>query len=464
MSVARTRSRLALWSLTIGLTIALALPGALGCSDEPTSKSSAATAGMTTGAGGNVAGLGGAGGVHVPGSGGANSSGAGMPEMGAPGTSGTGSSGAGGAMDGDPDKPTGPFVHPGLLSTMADLNVAKDNQAIEPWKSALAALKASPSASLTYEMQGPYPSISRGAGTVTGWSQHGNDATACYTQAVLWYITDNATYATNAKNIINAWSSTLVSIGGADVELLAGLQGPLWALAGEILAYTNAGWADADITRAKTMLTDLFLPAMAGFDPDDGANFSTACIFSTMAIAVFTDNRAKFDEAWGAFISTSGCPNDYSLLRNIAPNGQNVESGRDQIHTWLSHMSLASAAEVAFHQGKDPYSLGSNRLQTGAEYWSKYNLGNDVPFDPSVYRCRPGWGPWSSISSAGRGVPTSLGSTSNMMYRAYKRIGLESPYTKQMAAAMGNRVAPPSPANGWANPYVADALLFVMPP
>lgn len=357
------------------------------------------------------------------------------------------------------------FNHPGIMFTKADLDYVKNNQNTEPWKSALDALKATSSGSLTYTMQGPFTAIYREAGNSTGLVEHGKDAQACYVQALLWYITGNSTYATNAINLINAWSGTLTSVGGADVELLAGIQGPLWAMAGEILANSgdDSGWASSDIAQAKNMLTNIFLPAMDGFDPDDGANFSTSCVFSTMAIAVFTDNQVKFDEAWNAFISTAGCPNDYSLPKNIASNGQNVESGRDQVHSWSSYEMLSGTAEIAYNQGKDPYTLFSNRLLTGLEYWCKYNLGNTVPWDESVYRCRAGWGPWSEISSTNRGMPTQQGQVCNMVYRAYKRLGLTAVYTKQVAEAMGNTLVEANSRNGWGDPFIADALLYVVP-
>lgn len=358
------------------------------------------------------------------------------------------------------------FVHPGMISTLADLDVAKNNQTVEPWKSALAALKACPSASLTYAMQGPFTAVWRGSGTTTGWAEMGNDGNAAYVQAVLWYITGNTTYATNAKNIVNAWSHTLVSLNGTDVKLLAGGHAPQWAFAGEILRYTNSGWSSSDITSCENMLKNIFQPVIADYAVSDGANFSTDAILANMSIAVFTNNQALFDEAYGKFTDPSGCPNDFSVVRNIAYNGQNVESGRDQVHSWSSYEALAATAEIAYHQGKDSFSVGTNRLLTGAEYWCKYNLGNTVPYDTSIYRCRSGWGPWATISSTNRGVPTQQGATCRLMYRAYWRKGLtaQEPYTLQMANAMGNTLCPPNARNGWTQPFITDSLLFQIPP
>ncbi|HTN19732.1 MAG TPA: alginate lyase family protein [Pelobium sp.] len=362
------------------------------------------------------------------------------------------------------------IVHNGVLTSIDELNIVKENQNSEPWKSELAALKASASGNINYTMKGPFPNISRtGSGEtsdLTGWSEHGRDATACYVQALLGYITGDVRYTQNAISIINSWSNTLVSVGGNDVELLVGIQAPLWAQAGEILANTNSGWQAADITKAKKMMTNIFLPAIDDFDPADGANFSTSCIYASMAMAVFTDDLRRFNLAWKAFNLQSGCPNDFSLYKNIAANGQNVESGRDQVHSWSSYEMLAGVAEIARHQGLKPYTLGSNRLLTGVEYWCKYNLGQSVPFDVSVYRCRAGWGPWTNISATDRGAPTTQGSVCNMVYHAYYRLNLipNTSYTKLMANVMTSVVVDPTPRNGYGNPFIGDGLLHQIAP
>ena len=361
------------------------------------------------------------------------------------------------------------FVHPGILFTQSDLDKVKTNQNSEPWKSALTTIKNSPSGSLNYAMRGPFPYVSRGGGpngSDVRLTEHGRDAQACYTQAVLGYITGDERYTQKAITIINAWSRTLERIDGGEVDLVAlfsGIQSPLWAMAGDILAHTGTAWAKDDILQAKGMLTNIFVPAIYNLSPENGANFSTSCLFALFAIAVFTENTALFDRAWNAFISTAGCPNDFSLLKNIGANGQNVESGRDQVHSWSSYEMLSGAAYAAFIQGKNSFELGDYRLKTGVEYWCKYNLGGTVPWDRSIYRCRPGWGPWNEISSVNRGIPDQQGSICNMVYRNYQRMGIDAPYTKEMADRMGNTIVEPNGRNGWGAPFILDHLLYIHP-
>lgn len=67
--------------------------------------------------------------------------------------------------------------------------------------------------------------------------------------------------------------------------------------------------------------------------------------------------------------------------------GQNCESGRDQAHTQLSMGAQAELCQVAFNQGDTEYwDLLDDRLMVGYEYTAKYNLGQNVSYDPDFYR------------------------------------------------------------------------------
>jgi hypothetical protein len=43
---------------------------------------------------------------------------------------------------------------------------------------------------------------------------------------------------------------------------------------------------------------------------------------------------------------------------------------------------LACACEMAWKQGVDLYGAADNRLALAFEYTAKYNLGEDVPYEP----------------------------------------------------------------------------------
>lgn len=86
--------------------------------------------------------------------------------------------------------------------------------------------------------------------------------------------------------------------------------------------------------------------------------------------------------------------------------GQGAETGRDQGHSMTGLGWAAEAARVIQSQGTDVYSFGNNLILRAAEYTAKYNLGNDVPYDPKFYRCEAILinGPWAAPSNISRGI------------------------------------------------------------
>ena len=94
-------------------------------------------------------------------------------------------------------------------------------------------------------------------------------------------------------------------------------------------------------------------------------------------------------------------------------------------------------------QGFDAYSLGDNLLLKAAEYAAKYNLGNDVPYDPKFYRCEAILinGPWSAPSPISRGVGWLTRTSQTTMvwdilyYQYVVKRGLPAPWTIQAKKA-----------------------------
>jgi len=86
--------------------------------------------------------------------------------------------------------------------------------------------------------------------------------------------------------------------------------------------------------------------------------------------------------------------------------GQSAETGRDQGHAKGALGWSAEAARIIQSQGVDVYGYGNNLLLQASEYISKYNLGEDVPYDRKFYRCEAILvnGPWERPSNISRGV------------------------------------------------------------
>ncbi|SEN68699.1 alginate lyase family protein [Paenibacillus sp. OK076] len=319
------------------------------------------------------------------------------------------------------------FTHPGIMHNATDLTRMSANQNTEPWKSALANFKTDSKASSSYAKQGPYSTVCRNDSTSTctstnyGNSALENDARAAYYNALLWNVTGTQAYANKAIEILNAWSSTLTSIAGTDAQLAAGDNGIFLANAGELLRYSNSGWAAANITQLENMLTNVFYPHIQS--PGD-ANWGGSAMKSMISIAIFTNNQTMFDSAISNF-RTNACA---SVTRNVMSTGQISESGRDQVHALGGLGNLTVVAEIAWKQGVDLFGDGDNRLLAGSEYWSNYNLGNEpTSWDSTYGRCT--MGPWSGINGTGRSA--TIGWAQNeIIYAHYvTRKGLTAPYT-----------------------------------
>jgi hypothetical protein len=322
------------------------------------------------------------------------------------------------------------FVHPGLLHTASDLKRMKEMVAkhAEPWKSGFEVFKNSPYSSVQWT---PHPakhverSLLIGAGKNIGDLE--KDVCAAYQNALMWAITGEEVHAKKAVEIINAWSATIQIFDGTDVELGAGLCGFKLANAAEIMR-TYPGWSPVDIKQCQEMFRKVFYPPIQYFALWAHGNWDLACMKEMMAIGVFCDDHALFDKAVDFYRRG---PGNGSLTHYIInENGQVQESGRDQQHTQLGIGHLSEMCEIGWSQGMDMYGWVNNRLLKGFEYTAKYNLGEEVPFEP--YTDISGRFPAIQISPDGRG---NLRSIYEMVFNHYaNRAGLSEEqyrYTKR---------------------------------
>lgn len=153
------------------------------------------------------------------------------------------------------------FVHPGLLHMSQDLQRAKSHvlKGDEPWTTDWQLLLNNSHASPTYKPN-PQPTIYRGSdGThAENYGRLYNDAHAAYQLAIIWHIQGDDQYADAAVAILNAWSSTMVAIGGSSDRFLAsGIYGYQLANAAELLR-SYSGWSASDQNQMKAFLQDVF--------------------------------------------------------------------------------------------------------------------------------------------------------------------------------------------------------------
>jgi hypothetical protein len=332
------------------------------------------------------------------------------------------------------------FKHPGLLHTQADFDrIAAAVQAgAQPYKAGWDKLVANRHAASTWQAR-PLEIVVRG-GTGQNYWQFYNDVHAAYQNALRWKISGEKAHGDAARDILNAWSGTLKAINGnADRFLAAGIYGYQCANAAELMR----GYPGFDVERFQRMLLTVFYPVNDRFlrQHNDAcvtnywANWDLCTMASVLAIGLFCDDRAKFEQAVDYFKNGKGNGSIMNAIPFLHPGGlaQWQESGRDQGHTMMGMGLIGTFAEMAWNQGLDLYGHADNRIMKAAEYVARYNLGQDVPFTTYKWghgqRCAPR--EQTVISSAGRGQDRPVW---ELLYHHYaNRRGLAVPYTKAYA-------------------------------
>ncbi|MBW8780622.1 MAG: alginate lyase family protein [Verrucomicrobia bacterium] len=283
-----------------------------------------------------------------------------------------------------PDVSAQAFVHPGGLHTQADLDRMKTKVSAgeHPWIDGWNALLRESKAQSDYQPLAQRHMSSR--------QRAQNDAVAAYLNALRWQINGDPANAECAVRILNSWADTVKEVPhGSDQPGLGGISIGSFALAAELLR-TCPKWSAADQARFKRMLTDYFYPVCHDFltrhnganDDNHWANWDACNMRAVLAIGVFCDDRAKFNEAVAYFKDGRGM----GAIGNAVPFrypdglGQWQESGRDQAHVMGGMGLLSEMCQVAWNQGIDLFGCDQNRLLAGAEYTAQYNLWKGVPY------------------------------------------------------------------------------------
>jgi hypothetical protein len=339
-----------------------------------------------------------------------------------------------------------PFQHPGVLVSRAQLDFIKAQvkAKAEPFYTQFKRAQANQYGDLNYKLKGPPANGVIACGPISnpdlGCHDEDADASAAYLQALLWYITDNRAYAQNAIRIMNAYGRNLKAYTLSNAPLQAAWSSSKWPRAAEIIRYSNAGWAPADIQTFSDMLTRIELPLIYNGSRADG-NWELSMIEGMMGIAVFTDDHDLFDHAAGMWTQrvpssiyyapfdgnhpvpvprSADCwPRCYWRAQtefNASVNGvpQEVCDGLGG-HVAYSFSAMIAAAETAHIQGLKLFESEEARLIAGMEFVSYYQLKN--PALPSI--------------CAGR---LRLGEPMTFVigYNEYhNRLGQPLPYTKQ---------------------------------
>ena len=331
-----------------------------------------------------------------------------------------------------------PFIHPGGLHTLADLDRMKTNVLAgnHPWVDDWQRLLRDPQA------QTNWPVANRSE--IRATRQRADvEAHAAYLNTLRWYVSGDTNYAEHAVKICNAWSAAINPIPAwNDTPGLSGIPIFNFALAGELLRI-YPGWKPADFNQFTNAMIRHGYPVCHGFlENHNGrcisfywANWDACNIGALISMGVLCDDTNIFNEGVEYFKHGPGMGSISNAVPFLySPDlGQWQESGRDQEHTQLGVGLLGSACQVAWNQGLDLFSYADNRLLAGAEYVAKCNLSHPPATIPYTF--------YDNCSDARQFylAPSQLGRLDDrpvweLIYNHYVVLrGLSAPYSTAMA-------------------------------
>ncbi|MGK3943465.1 alginate lyase family protein [Streptomyces caeruleatus] len=336
------------------------------------------------------------------------------------------------------------FAHPGMLHIRADLErmAAKVKAGAAPYTAGFARLTTNRH-SQTAWVPNPLRTSIRGGTGVQNYGALYHDVHAAYQNALRWRITGDTAHADTARDICNAWSGTLKSIGGgSEVVLMAGIQGYQFANVGELMR----GYPGFDLARFQDMMVNQFYPTNRDFIYRKTncighywANWDLCSMASIMAVGILCDDRDKFTEAVDYFHHGAGNGALDKAIPHVYGNdlAQWQESGRDQGHSLLGIGLMGTLCEMAWNQGVDLYGAEDAKFRKACEYVARYNLGHTVPY--TTYTWTNGVHcvktEETAISEGGRGGERPVWAR---VYNHYaNRRGMAMPNTGEMVARGG---------------------------
>src|SRR3954468_6760504 len=284
------------------------------------------------------------------------------------------------------------FKHPGVLDSRSGLDFvrAKVNAGTQPWKGAFDRMKRDQLASMSRRAR-PRAAVECGSRSNPdiGCTDERTDANAAYTQALLWYLTRDASRATKAIELMDAWSAVLKNHTNSNAPLQSGWAGTNWSRAGELIKHTYPGkWAREP--RFAKMLRSVYLPVVIKGSGANG-NWELIMLDAAVGISVYLDDKASFNKAvalWRGRVpayfylksdgrtpkSPPAHPKSGAALvrywygQKSPADGQAQETCRDLGHTGWGLSAAVHVAETARIQGLDLYGEAQTRLTRSMEF------------------------------------------------------------------------------------------------
>lgn len=335
--------------------------------------------------------------------------------------------------------------HPGIAMSLADLDNMRDHVRAgdEPWNTAFEAFASDRRSSKyprihyhhdeEHDINDLYVNI-RGPWAYT--DEHGNywwnpseivgqranwDSETAFHQAIMWYITGDETYRSNAMYIIRGYSGIESVVPHVNFRFATATY--LLGAAAEILRYSDTPteslkWTEADTQNLSKMM-DLLSNGYEGRHPHYFMNQHQFALMGIMARAIFTNDLELYAEAVEATtVNAQGddggrngsIKHQMRMMTHNEMTGepldpsdyhvQLMEMGRDAGHAYANIAGLVTLAQTIYAQGTkvdpvdgtmstaanavNPFNFLDDRLLEGTTYALKYHLGYDVPWTPAV--------------------------------------------------------------------------------
>ncbi|GAB3584495.1 alginate lyase family protein [Hymenobacter daeguensis] len=274
------------------------------------------------------------------------------------------------------------FRHPGVVVSAASLNLVA-GQANAGDATRTAGYNKVIDYMNQYAVPTSFPSVVYvvGSGGSPTEDQIRRDCILAYACALRWVKTGSATYANQAKQILNGYAynfqrySTSPKPDGSPTEfrqtyLEAAWVAPTFVAAGEIIRYyqvngTGAGWSATDVAKFSDFLNNLknnYVNNVPGAIADTN-NWQASYCYAKMALGVWFNSTTVYDSG-------------YDYLLQIMPqlvysDGAIKElRDRDCVHPQYTLTAMTYAAETARIQGNNAlYEANGQLIKNG---WNKF--------------------------------------------------------------------------------------------
>ncbi|MBW7452960.1 discoidin domain-containing protein [Paenibacillus sepulcri] len=347
---------------------------------------------------------------------------------------------------------TNGFTHPGVGVTKSILENMRTQvlEQKEPWYSYYQAMTVSATASKTVTSSNQ-SAVDPTKPDITAFDSQGfnsrfiADGLKAYTQSLMYYITGEEVYRANAMGIIRIWSQMDPAKYKyfTDSHIHTGIPLNRMVTAAEILRYSSSQSDELKWTEKDTadFTNNLINPVIETFQHDNNQfmNQHNYPLLGAMAGYIFTDNRARYNEAveWATVNKTASNQGFNGSIKQLfrlvdtnaetgekldEPVVQQVEMGRDQAHgagdltnaAILSRMFLAQGTKVDPVEGTVSaqdnavgyYEFLDDRVLAAADFFWKYMLGYDTHWVPVPFSIFPDGtvkGIYSKFSDSYRG-------------------------------------------------------------